>query len=377
MNLTVLTSAEELHALCEDWRKLMEESADKGIYLCHEWCCAGYDIFHRNDKIYLLILTDDSKKLTGIAPLVITYGTYRGIKVRKICFVRNPENPAHNFILQSGTEEVCLEIIMEHLFRFLEWELIELQMLDINAQTGIILQKMLLEKHCAFGTKFNRQSPYFLFDISWEEFWKSRSKKFKKAMRNKLNRAANQKNLVIEKILLSNGNAPDIHGMIKISSNSWKGKIRKDLASNKDNLEFYKRLCDIMGPKGATYLWLLKINHVPVAFEFHIEHEGIVYPLRADFDENYKDLSPGSVLEYEIVKSLFKQGNLSEYHSCGHNYAYLLNWTNKIKNYQNFEIFDKKLKMTILYNFEHRIMVMLRKCGAYHYLKKFIKPSKA
>ena len=374
MKLKIISSTEDLHCHREHWRNLLDRSTDKGVYLTYEWCIDGYNIFHQNDKMYVVILTDDQKKIVCIAPLVITKSIYRRVKVKKISFIKNHENPGHNFIIENGKEEDCIEIILKYLCRFFEWELIELQMIDIESQTGLIFKKIIAEKSCNFGTQSNRQSPYFLFNKSWEDFWESKSKKFKKSMRNKVNRVANQKNLTVEKILLTSSNAFEIYDMIKISSHSWKGKIGKDLASQKNNLNFYRKLCDNLAPKGAVYLWILKIDHIPVAYEFHIEHESIVYPLRADFDENYRDLSLGSILEYEIIKSLFKQGNLSEYHSCGHTYYYLINWTNKIRNYQNFEIFDKNLKMIILYNFEYRFMVMLRKWKIYHFFKKRLSP---
>lgn len=370
MELKVLTKLEELCAIQEDWSILLQHSSNKGVYLCYEWCWASYKIFHPKDQLYVLIITNDQGQLSGVAPLVISSGMYRGIKINKIGFLRNDQNPANDFILYQGLEETCLKIFLNHLCRFTCWEFIDLHMVDIDGPTGVLLQRVLLETSCEFGTKSNRQSPFISIDISWEDFWENRSQRFRKTMRNKLNRAKKTEDLVVEKIPLTCGNSPEFDDMLRISANSWKQKIGTDLTGRKDNREFIKSICGLLGSKGFIYVWFLKINQVAVAYEFHIEYENVVYPIRADYDENYKELSPGSILEFEIIRSLFFMDKVLEYHSCGHTYEYLLHWTNRVKDHQTFEVFKKNFKMAILYNFEYRTMVKLRKIPMYNQLKR-------
>jgi hypothetical protein len=370
MELKIITKPDELRAIQEDWSALCERSSNKGVYQCYEWCWASYEIFHPNDQLYVLILTDDFGHLSGIAPLVITSGTYRGIKVRKIGFVKNDQNPANDFILSEGLEEICLKIFMDHLVKFSKWEFIELQKVRVEGLTCACLQKLLLKNGNTFGTKENIQSPYILIDKNWNDFWKAKSKRFRKAMQNKINRVKNLKNLVIDKITVTSAITPELEDVLKISAKSWKHDIGNDLLTRESNWNFYKDICDLLGPRGLICIWFLRLDTAPVAFEFHIQYEGVVYPIRADYDKAYKDISPGSILEYEIIKSLFTDKNASEYNSCGHTYDYLMNWTDITRKHHNFEIFGKNIKMSVLYNFEYKLLDFFRETRLYSLIRK-------
>jgi len=370
MELNVITSADKLQAIQDDWLDLLQRSPVNMVYLRYEWFLASYEIFHPNDELYILTVTDDRGHLSCIAPLIITSGEYRGTKIRKIGFINNDQSPANDFILSEGSEEICLDIVLDHLAMFSAWEFIDLRKIRVDGITGICMQKMLLEKAHKFGIKENIQSPYIRIDREWDDFWKGRSQRFRKAMRNKINRAMKHPNLVIDKIPVISSKAPELDDMLKISANSWKHEIGNDLLTREDNLRFYKEICSLLGPNGLICIWFLKLGGVPVAFEFHIQYNSVLYPIRADYDKNYYEISPGSILEYEIIKSLFNRNDVSEYNSCGHTYDYLLNWTDTTRRHQNFEIFKNSLKMSILYNFEYKVMVMLRQSKLFRFITK-------
>lgn len=370
MKLKILTKREDLQELQACWLDLMQRSSNKAVYLCYEWCLSSYEIFHANDQIYVLILIDDKGQLLGIAPLVITTAMYRGVKVRKIGFVNNNQNPANDFILHEGLEAVCIELFLSHLAGFTSWELVDLQKIWVDGLTGTCLKKLLPETGYVFGTKENIQSPYIRIDREWDEFWKIKSQRFRKTLRNKLNRAMKLEGLVIERILIENGNIPELEHLLKISANSWKHEIGNDLSSREDNWKFYNKICDRLGPKGNICIWFLKLNNIPVAFEFHIQYNSVVYPIRADFDERYRDISPGSILEYEIMKNLFTDNVVAEYNSCGHTYDYLMNWTDATRNHCNFEMFGKSVKMKMLYDYEYNLLTSLKRTKLYDFIRK-------
>lgn len=370
VKLTTITNIEDLGAIETDWLKLLEHPGNKGIHQSCDWFKISCRAFHPNDELHVLLVYDEEGSLACIAPLVITWRTYRGIRVRTIGFARNEQSPANDFIFTPGSEESCLALILEYLTTFKRWEFIELQMVDVNNPTGELIHNFLGRKGLPWGVQLNRQSPYIPIDKTWDDYWNSRSKRFRKAMRNKLNRAGRQDGLVIEKRAINNGSGEALAEMIEISRNSWKREAGTDLAAREDRVNFYKLICDEWGPKGLIHLWLLKVDSKAAAFEFHIEYEDIVYPVRADYDERCRDISPGSVLEYEIIKNIFLESRLKEYNSCGHTYEYLMNWTDLARDYRDIQVFKRSPKMMLLHAFEYRLLVMLRKMKSYERLKK-------
>lgn len=373
MQIKPITTIEGLKSIEAGWLKLLQHPCNSGIHQEYDWFWCAYQAFHSNDQLYVLVFADDNKNLLGIAPLIVFSGTYRGIRVKKIGFAKNEQSPANDFIFTPGLEERFLEMALDHLAEFRQWDFVHLQLVNMEGPTGTHLQKLLAEKDYLFGMQSNRQSPYILIDGCWEDYCKGRSKKFKKTMRNNLNRAKKQEDLVIEKIPVTARSEPALSDILRISKNSWKKDIGKDLVSRQNDWQFYKDICDRYGPSGCVFIWMLKVNQVGVAFEFHLEYKNVVYPIRADFDEHYKEISPGSILEWEILKRLFCENSCVEYNSCGHTYDYLLKLTNNVRNHQNFEIFNRKLKMKLLYNFEYRFMVWLREKRIYRIYRAFRK----
>ena len=370
MKLVVLRSIEEAESIREEWSYLVDKSGKNNLYLSYEWFLSSYESFHVKDNLVLLTVRDEIDRLKCVLPLVVVKKKYRLFDVRAIGFLSNSQNPENDLIPAPEMNSSCFMLIMDYLFNFSDWDLIDFRMLDISSSFVKNLQAYLSNKPTLYGVKLNRTSPYIEINCPWSVFWEHRANKFRKSMRNKLNRALHR-GFELQKIKINNKEVPELENMLDISSKSWKHSAGTDLSSNEEQWRFYLLICERLGSSGKLFLWLLGFDGVPVAFEFHIEQEGVVYPIRADFNENYKDLSPGSVLEYHIISRLFLEKNIHEYHSCGHTYDYLLNWTDKTRDYINYEIFKDSFYMHLQYLFEYKLLMKLRKIPCYKKVKKY------
>jgi hypothetical protein len=369
MKLEILRTADDVHKIGSEWNNLLWNSENNKLHFSHEWFLCSYNVFHSGDQLYVIVLRDDSSILRGIAPLVIVRETYRFKRINKICFPRNNQNPSNDFVFIKGYELECIGIIMDHLCNFSEWNMVDLHMIDASQSTSLSVQQFINKENIPFGIKPNRTSPYIEIDIGWDDFWKLRSVKFRKSLRNKINKAK-KRGYTVEKRSFSEIDPNALADMLAISCKSWKRSIGTDLLTQKENWSFYNKICACFSSSGNVSLYFLNIDNVPVAFEFHLEDQSVVYPIRADYDDNFEQISPGSILEYEIIHLLYEKGDVKEYNSCGHTYQYLMNWTNQARQYINYEIFDKSVPMKSLHLFEYTLLPYARK---YHVLYNFIK----
>ena len=115
-------------------------------------------------------------------------------------------------------------------------------------------------------------------------------------------------------------------------------------------------LADMFGPGGNVNLWIAHKAGVPVAFEYHLVFHGVVYPLWADFSEAFRTFSPGSVLEYTALKTLFDEKKVKEYYSCADDYWYLNNWSKELKNHLDVELFADTWKAQWLWALEYKLI---------------------
>jgi CelD/BcsL family acetyltransferase involved in cellulose biosynthesis len=230
-----------------------------------------------------------------------------------------------------------------------------------NGHTCTVLLNYLAQEHKAYGIKDNIESPYIVINSDWETFLGEKSQKFRKTLRNKLNRASHSGDLSFERMGITGRNDTALRDMFSVSQKSWKKQVGTDILSNPASEGFYKEICDRLGPRGMVKLFLLKKAGESIAFEFHLTYNKTAYPIRADYDKSFKHISPGSILETHILKTLFDESRIQEYNSCGHTYDYLLKWTDDTRKYVNVEVFNKNFRSRSLHILEYKVIPVLRK----------------
>lgn len=360
MHIRLITNEEEFKALRKEWSSLVAKSPNDVPHLSHEWMTAWWNNFSAGNRLNILAVYDTDGTLAGVAPFMKGRAKYRGVWVDKLQMMANGHSPNTNIIAREGCLEQIVEVLFDYLNGIEDWDIMELFKLEQNDPAFKLLLEKLKKQKRLFGVKDNFETPYIKIQSSWDDFLSKRSQRFRKSIRNKLNRAKNLGGVSFEKIPIRDSGDSAFNDMLKVSESSWKRRFGTDMSSNPSIRGFYRELCDMMGKKGLITLWAIKKDSVMIAFEFHITYNGISYPIRADFDESYNSVSPGSLLEYNIIKSLFEDSTVKEYNTCGYTYFYLMNWTELTRKQSTIEIFNRHLKPAALYFLEYRIIPVLR-----------------
>lgn len=372
LRLTVVTTIKEFESLQESWNELLHDSTANVIHLTHEWFKSWWESSHQSNDLHIVVISNSDSQLMAIAPLMIADSSYRGIHVKRLCFMADGHSPFCNFIIRKNKMAESIMAIFRYLETFQDWNMIVLQKLSSSDPTFENLTDYLKQSKCLYGFKRNIETPFIVIDSDWETFLQRRSPKFRKVLRNKMNRVNKTGEISVERLKISGSEDNVLKEMLEISENSWKRQIGTDLAGNLNSKVFYMKLCDSLGPQGLINLWLLRKGGKAIAFEFHLTYNSVVYPIRADYDESFKSLSPGSILEFNILKTLFDEAKVQEYNSCGHTYDYLLNWTDNTRIHFNVEMFSKNFLSYGLHTLEYNILPLFRKLRlnkAVHYLK--------
>lgn len=361
MQTRLITSEKEFAGLRDAWNGLLHQSSNDAVHLRHEWMTTWWECFGKGSSLNIIVVYDDAGSIAGIAPLTSRKEKYRGIPIQKISLMINGHSPAGDIISRAGCIDRVVESLFERLGRDQNWDLLSLDKLNSEGPTFGAVKAALGGEDLRLGVRANLDTPYVAIDSSWDDFMKERAKRFKKSMRNKINRALKSGEITIEEVPLESSANPVFSEILSISGESWKRELKTDLCSNRSYYYFYKGLTDRLGKLGLTRVWLLKQNGKPIAFEYHILYNGVVYPIRADYSQRYSEISPGSVLEYKILKTFFQNSSAKEYNTCGHSYKYLMNWTDKVRKYRDMEIFRMNARGSLIYSIEYNVIPILRK----------------
>jgi len=359
MKIEAITNFDDFLKLEQDWNSVLESSGSDHVCLTFEWFKAWWQSFGENKQLFVLRIKDGNEVI-GMAPLMIERSSYRGIPVREMKFIENENSPKSDFIISKSPEkalDAIFEVFIEHKNI---WDLIRLNNIPRESPNFEILQKSAKNHDLLFGVKEGYFSPFVKIDKSWNVYYEGLSKKFQKYLRYKTNKASRKGGFEIKKIENLSNNREILQKISEISKNSWKGKIKRDIACTPTNQLFFERLTRIAESKGWLNIWLLEINGQTVAYEYKLHYKNSVCGMRSDFDEKYDDISPGAVLRLGVLKNAFED-NLKEFDMGAGEQLYKKNWTDDTREHARVLVYKKDLLGYILYFIEFRVIVFLKK----------------
>lgn len=364
MNLEIksISDINQLITIEKDWESILAQNNYPSIALMPQWFTIWWKIHRKSPpkRLHILSCLEDNK-LVAISPFYWCRAKYRGIPIKKLSLMVDGISPHADFIITDEKREKAIHAFLSYLASHKElWDVIILDKLRDNRNRNLLLKTLDLY-NLNYGIQSSLKTPVITIDKPWDLFWSQRSSKFRQTMRNKLNRLKKYGSVSVEKIEDSNELVKALPSIFKISTLSWKGEINRTITDSPVEAAFYRTFTQFGAEKGLVNIWLLKHNSEPIAYEYHLAYNGIIYPLRADFVESYRYLSPGSLLEYYILRNLFEKKECHTYYSCADDYFYLRNWTNDFENLYRVDIFNSKTLSNLLFLGEYRILPKLRK----------------
>jgi len=356
MDLSIIKDPETFLGMGDEWNRLLMRSSSASSYLTHEWLSAWLNSYAKKNHL-MIVLAKEEGRIIGAAPLMIVKSRFRGFPITKLTFIGDSNWTVGDFII-SEERETVLKGIMDNLYKE-AWDIIDLQGIPEDSPNLKILKDIAGAKGTDYTSAPTSVYPFLKIDLPWEDFYNSRSVRFKKATRNKLNRINKAGDVKVRKFSSKKEVADVLPVIFEIGLKGWKHEINSAISSTKDNRCFYTALSEAMSKKGLVDIWLLSLNNIPIAFEYHLRYDGKVYGLIADYDESYKELSPGSILDYYIVEYLFRNERC-EYDMGSGNSFYKEHWTESGKNTIRLSLYKQNLYGKMLHFIELRVVPAAR-----------------
>ena len=325
-----IASWESFDALRGPWDALLSASGQESPFLSHDWfaCCARAVAEGREPRV---LLAWDGDALVGIAPL---WGSEQGAAPDQdptISFITSSETAFVDFITLDERRRAVLQAFVRHWYesRPRRWRRVDLgQWPEESRHYGEMLE-ILRQERKPFFTRTASITPYLSVQGDWDSYFQHRPLVFRKAYRRIRNRIADLPRAEVE-LIRTDPEGTLVDTLLEISRRSWKDREGVALSNRPDIQRFFRELTARAGPNGWLMAWLLKVDGRPIAMEYDLAHDGKVYALRADFDEAHRSVSPGSYLEYWIIKDTFDRG-WREYCSGPGLKRYKLRWTDTVR----------------------------------------------
>ncbi len=365
MKIEIIDNLKDFLSLESIWNEVLEKSQSDHVCLTFEWFKSWWPAFGKNKQLFILLFKDEGNFTIGIAPFMLCRSRCAGLPVKKISFIYNDNSSRADFLL-TGARDNILKVMVDYLnVNKDKWNIIELQNMPNESSNFEILQKALRSKGMLFGIKEGLHSPFIPIKSDWQAYFCSRSKKFRKYLRNIINRLTKSGNYIIERIDSRNINQETLNRIFEISNKSWKAKCKKEITHNEENRRFFEEFSQITNEKGWLNVWILNINGKDAAYEYLLRYREKIYALKADFNEKYKYASPGSITNMSALEYYFNN-NLKEFDFCGHDEEYKKKWAVNLRQHSNFIIYEKNFYGWALYLLDYKFIYHIKV-----FLKKF------
>lgn len=363
MKLLVIKTPAEFSKIKEEWNELLEHTDSDSLFLRHEWLSNWWRCYGKNNELFILLLREQDV-LVGAAPLMLGKSRVRGFPVWRISFAGDSAWTVGDFLARDGREEIT-QFFLEYLMTQ-SWDVIELRNIPQESRNNCIIDQFLDQKAIKHTHKYSANSPFVNAAESWDVFYRSKSGKFKKVLRNKLNRISKAGNIATTKYSEPGAVHVILPTIFEIALKGWKHRIGNAISSTEENRTFYGLLSEEMSRLGGIEVWLLNLDDKPIAFEYHVRYKNRIYGLVADYDETYGDFSPGSVLDYHIMKYIHEHERCEYDMGSGESF-YKMNWTDRVKKHRKITIYNKSLIGEMLFFSETKIVQCLK--GIHNKLK--------
>ncbi|MGZ5225766.1 MAG: GNAT family N-acetyltransferase [Burkholderiales bacterium] len=317
---------EAFELLKAQWNELVAR-VSCSVFLRHEWFSAAW-AWRRGDARLRILCVYAGETLAGVLPLIRSSRARPGGRLLE--FLTVPDTQCCDLIAEPRSASAVCEALVDHLVnRASEWDALWLERLPPQSLTQTSLQPLLGMSGLNCRLEANDCNLFVNLEGLWKDYYATRSRSFKKAFNLSTNRLTRAGSFEVER-LSSNSADPQrtqrfLEDVVSISSRSWKRSTGTtlDVAGPR---AFIDKLTDHACASDWLSLWLLRIHGTPVAMEYQLVYDEQVHALRADFDEEYKSLSPGSYLSCYLVQELFANGFKRYYMGPGKN-AYKRRWS--------------------------------------------------
>jgi hypothetical protein len=282
----------------------------------------------------------------GIAPLMKEKRSISRVSFYEICFISTIQI-AYSPGSFSGTLDILInpdhENAREVFFRYLltetkGWNSLRLHPLPENSQTLRILNKIGQDLNIKIKTEKVFDNAYLQIMESWETYFNGRSKNFRKKLaRAKKKLSENGKVTFVEYRSPEDINEA-LQNLQLVESRAWKAETGIHL-DDEQNHHFYFELAKVISKKRWLRVWVLKVDNIPIAFDYHVDYFGNIKTLKGSYDKAFAAFSPGSLLSWKAHQLFFQEGAGGVDLLWG-NLDYKQKWTNCLNPHYEISFFN-------------------------------------
>lgn len=329
-----LNDFSEFEDLKGDWNQMLQKSRDNCVFSTWEWLWCWWKHFGKGRHLRILI-AQEKDEIFGIAPLMLSkYSFLRLGNLHKMEFIGTPHSDYNNFILLKKEKE-CLNLFLNHLLEFSNWDLLELRDIREGSISANALQDLCASQISKLKLRVSTLCPYINLPTSTEVFVNRLSRNMRRNLRKRM-RKLREKYKVEVKIQRDFGSVEEaMEIFFKLHQKRWSSKGKPGAFISEAFRAFHRELAEIFDEKGWLALYFLTVNDEPVAAVYSFDYNEKKYGYLTGFDPDFGPYGVGNLLKMYVIEECVRTG-FREYDLTRDFEPYKANWATGVR--KNFVV---------------------------------------
>ena len=314
-----------------------------GVFLCYGWFEAFWDAFGEGHELFVVVLRS-SGTMQAVFPCWRSNSSQEEPVNSTIGSLTNEHSCYYDFIVEPETRSEALSCFTGVLRQIAPDHEVLLEYLSLSENNPEQLIRNLRHIGNPVHAYSQPWAPWIELSGNWETFHRSLSGHMKGNLRRYRSKAEKIDPLHLEIVHDTDKLAPILDRLFEIENRNWKGHDGTAIKSRPDVERFYRHLASWALKDGRLLLFFLKLGEMPIAASFCLHSNGTVFQLKFGYDESFAPLSPGSLLQEDMVKYLFQTPEFQQYNFLGSCDAWKMRWTQSVGSYGFMRIYPRSLK---------------------------------
>ncbi|MBI1899799.1 MAG: GNAT family N-acetyltransferase [Planctomycetia bacterium] len=310
MQVVRLSSTDELLRLRDAWNAL----AGGVPFRAWEWCYPWWWHYCPDSALLTLALRDKGGVLRALVPWHLQTSPARGRVVR---FFGSGETCADYqtiLVRPADAAETAVSLAEWLTIHARDWDLLEWD----NVEADDPALSLLADELSARGHVVRREPALncwrLTFPESWEAYESRLSKSHRKQMRRHESRLFDTGRAVLHTVGASD--TPSITEqfdraysiLVELHQKHWQHRQAAGVFASRRFLEFHRDAARKLLSAGRLRLHWLELDGLPIAAEYHLTGDGVVYAYQSGVDPDCLDVEPGALVTLATIKLAFRDG---------------------------------------------------------------------
>jgi CelD/BcsL family acetyltransferase involved in cellulose biosynthesis len=306
LRVEVVTTLAGLQALAPDWNCVLAKSVGNNVFLTWEWISTWWDVYGAGSQLHVVVVREAHGRIVGLAPLRrIRRNRVSGDTVTLIGSGGDVTPEYLDFLVEAGWEERVVPLVIYTLLDEPRIQEIDLQPLGDSPTTAILAER--LASHSGRVRELPGSScPYMTLPASAELFRQSRSKNYRKKMREFEQRCEVALQARLRLTTAASELKRDMETLKQLHIARWNGSSRA--FRSREYLDFHDRFARLALERDWLRLYSLESGDRTLAMLYCFVYGQRYYFYQSGRDLQFNRDRVGLVLMHKVILEAIREG---------------------------------------------------------------------